>query len=101
MQDCNPVTSIEIIGRHLYIDAPAELGDAHRARSRDCPPLSYCKTNGRSGAAAVVRIMSGRKRSRVRFPPVSSPASRDARSRQRHGETGGLESFDNGADGVW
>src|SRR5258708_39485920 len=80
MQDCNPVTSIEIIGRHLYIDAPAELGDAHRARSRDCPPLSYCKTNGRSGAAAVVRIMSGRKRSRGRVAPVSSPASRDARS---------------------
>jgi hypothetical protein len=31
--------SIVIIGRHFYIDAPVELSDAHRARSRDCRRL--------------------------------------------------------------
>jgi hypothetical protein len=34
-----------------------------KVASRDCPPLSYCKTNGRSGAAAGnVRSITGCKR---------------------------------------
>ena len=80
MQDCNPV-SLNRNNRASFLhDAPAELGDAHRSRSRDWRRLGYCNTGCRSGATAVIWIMNGLKRSRVRFAPTSSAAGRDARS---------------------
>src|ERR1700738_5343685 len=75
---------------------PTQLGDPHsRPDVAIEGPWGYCNTSGRRGVVAVIWIMSGLKRSRVRFAPPSSAAGRDARQ-QHHGETEGRGSVEDG-----